>query len=715
MQEEISSALQIDETSALNSLAVLFRFHGKAFDREGAARLLVQGHEPTADEVVRIVRRQGLKAKVVKSVPERLSLVPLPALARSKDGDYFIIAKVADARVLLQKPKQAPSSLSFAELGDLWDGSLVLLTRRISLGELGQRFDFVWFLQAFYKYRWVLGEVLVASFFLQIFALISPIFFQVVVDKVLVHRGISTLDVLVIGLIAVSVFETILGALRTYVFSHTTNRIDVELGARLFRHLLSLPLGYFAVRRVGDSVARVRELENIRQFLTSSALTLVIDLLFTVVFIAVMACYSLWLTAVVVASLPLYFGISALVTPLFRARLQEKFKRGAENQSLLVETVTSIETLKSMAAENQMQRRWEEQLAGYVSASFAVSNLGNYASQAIQMISKLATAAILFWGAKAVMDGSMTVGELVAFNMLAGRVAQPVLRLAQMWQDFHQTRLSIERLGDILNTRPEQASAASRTTLPAVKGDIRFERLTFRYQVDGPEILKNIDLHVPAGQIVGIVGSSGSGKSTLAKLIQRLYVAESGRVLVDGTDIGMVDPVWLRQQVGVVQQESILFNRSVRDNIALVDPGMPIERVIACAKRAGAHEFILKMPEGYDSLIGERGGGLSGGQRQRIAIARALAAEPRILIFDEATSALDYESEHAIQQQMRQICANRTVFIIAHRLSTVRQCDRIIALENGQIVEDGHHDDLLRSNGRYAALHRLQGGLTDAA
>jgi subfamily B ATP-binding cassette protein HlyB/CyaB len=700
---------------ALDSLALLFRFHGKAFDSEAAVRLLQAGCRPGTDDIIRIVRRQGLKAKSIKSASERLALVPLPALARDKEGAYFILAKATNDRVLVQRPKQPPRSLSLAELSEQWDTQLILVTRRISLGDLSDRFDFTWFLQAFFKYRWILGEVLVASFFLQIFALISPIFFQVVVDKVLVHRGLSTLDVLVIGLVAVSSFETILTALRTYVFSHTTNRIDVELGAKLFRHLLALPLGYFGVRRVGDSVARVRELENIRQFLTSSALTLAIDLVFTVVFLAVMACYSLWLTGIVLASLPLYFGISVLVTPLFRARLQEKFRRGAENQALLVEAVTGVETLKAMAAEGQLQRRWEEQLAGYVSASFAVTNLGNYASQAIQMISKLVTAAILFWGAKAVMDGDMTVGELVAFNMLSGRVAQPVLRLAQMWQDFHQTRISVERLGDILNTRPEQASAASRTTLPAVRGDIRLERLTFRYQVDGPEVLKNVDLHIPAGQVVGIVGSSGSGKSTLAKLVQRLYVAESGRVLVDGTDVGMVDPVWLRQQIGIVQQESILFNRSVRDNIALVDPGMPIERVMACASLAGAHEFIVKLPEGYDSMLGERGGGLSGGQRQRIAIARALAVNPRILIFDEATSALDYESEYAIQQQMRLICANRTVVIIAHRLSTVRQCDRILVLENGQVTEDGHHDDLVKLNGRYASLYRLQGGMTDAA
>lgn len=714
MLEEQSIA-NTTNVSALDCLALLFRFHGRVFDKPSALRLLPSASTFSVDDIVRLVRRQGLKAKSVAATLARLSVIPLPALAVDVDGNYFILAKVSDDRALIQRPGSSPRSIPFSELSELWKPKLILVTRRMVLGELSERFDIKWFVQAFLKYRWILSEVLVASFFLQIFALISPIFFQVVVDKVLVHRGISTLDVLVVGLIAVSIFETLLTTIRTYVFSHTTNRIDVELGARLFRHLVSLPISYFAARRVGDSVARVRELENIRQFLSSSALTLVIDLLFTFVFIAVMACYSLWLTAIVVFSLPLYFGISAAVTPIFRVRLQDKFKRGAENQALLVETITGIETVKSMAAENQLQRRWEEQLAGYVSASFAVTNLGNYASQTIQLISKLVTASILFFGARAVMGGDMTVGELVAFNMFAGRVAQPVLRLAQMWQDFHQARISIDRLGDILNTKPEQASAQSRTTLPAIEGNIKFERVTFRYYPEGPEVLKNVNLDITAGQVIGIVGSSGSGKSTLAKLLQRLYIAESGRVLVDGTDVGMVDPGWLRQQVGVVQQESVLFNRSIRDNIALVDPGMPIERVIACAKRAGAHEFIIKLPEGYDSVIGERGGGLSGGQKQRIAIARTLAANPKILIFDEATSALDYESEFAIQQQMRQICANRTVFIIAHRLSAVRSCDRIITLENGVVVEDGRHEELLVLNGRYAALHRLQGGMVDAA
>ncbi|HEX4555462.1 MAG TPA: ATP-binding cassette domain-containing protein, partial [Xanthobacteraceae bacterium] len=381
------------------------------------------------------------------------------------------------------------------------------------------------------------------------------------------------------------------------------------------------------------------------------------------------------------------------------------------NQAFLVESVTGIETLKAMAVEPQMQRRWEDQLAGYVAASFRVLSLGNTASQAVQLVSKVATAGILYFGAKLVIDGGLSVGELVAFNMLAGRVSTPVLRLAQLWQDFHQARLSVARLGDILNTTAEPTYAAGRARLPAIRGHIEFEHVTFRYRVDGQEVLRDVTFDVPAGQMVGIVGPSGSGKSTFAKLVQRLYVPEHGRVLIDGMDLAMADPAWLRRQIGVVLQENVLFNRSVRENIALADPAMPMERVVAAARLAGAHEFILELTEGYDTIVGERGSTLSGGQRQRVAIARALIADPRILIFDEATSALDSESERIIQRNMKEIAKSRTVLVIAHRLSTVRETDRIITIDRGRLVEDGTHEALITTGGRYASLHRLQAGI----
>jgi ATP-binding cassette, subfamily B, bacterial HlyB/CyaB len=695
----------------LEALVTLLRFQGVAADH-GQIRHRLGATKVGAPEMLRCAKDLGLKARAWRTSWSRLATTPLPAIASLRDGGFLVLAKAGEDKVLVQSPQTyRPLLMTRDEFLAVWDGGLILMARRAGLSDMTRRFDITWFLGAVHKYRHLLGEVLVASFFLQMFALVSPLFFQVVIDKVLVHQSLSTLDVLVVGLLAIATFETALGILRTYLFAHTTNRIDVELGARLFRHLLALPMAYFQARRVGDSVARVRELENIRNFLTSSALTLVIDLFFAFVFLAVMFFYSPLLTAIVLGSFPFYIAISAGVTPLFRRRLNEKFQRGAENQAFLVESVTGIETLKAMAVEPQMQRRWEEQLAGYVSASFRVLSLGNTASQGVQLVNKFVTAGILYFGAKLVIEGGLSVGELVAFNILASRVSAPVLRLAQIWQDFHQARLSIQRLGDILNTTAEPTYAAGRARLPAIRGSIKFDHVMFRYRIDGQQVLHDVSFEVPAGQTVGIVGPSGSGKSTFAKLVQRLYVPESGRVLVDGMDLAMADPAWLRRQIGIVLQENVLFNRSVRENIALADPAMPMERVVAAARLAGAHDFILELTEGYDTIIGERGSTLSGGQRQRIAIARALVTDPRILIFDEATSALDYESERIIQQNMREIAKGRTVLVIAHRLSTVRTMDRIVTLERGRVVEDGTHDTLIKTGGRYASLHLLQAGI----
>src|SRR6516164_7296593 len=440
----------------LSALVMLLRFHGLGADPEQIRHRFGRG-TIGIPEMLRCAKELGLKARARLTTWERLASTPMPAIVALRDGGFLLLGKVGDGKALVQSPLAARPTL---------------MTRRAGLVDLSRRFDITWFLGAIHKYRRLLGEVLVASFFLQLFALVSPLFFQVVIDKVLVHRTLSTLDVLIIGLVAIAIFETVLGILRTYLFAHTTNRIDVELGARLFRHLVALPIAYFQARRVGDSVARVRELENIRNFLTSSALTLVIDLFFTVVFLAVMFVYSPLLTWIVLGAFPFYIAISAGATPLFRRRLDEKFARGAENQAFLVESVTGVETLKAMAVEPQMQRRWEEQLAGYVAASFRVLSLGNVASQSVQLVSKLVTAGVLFFGAKLVIDGSLSVGELVAFNMLAGRVSAPVLRLAQIWQDFHQARLSVARLGDILNTPTEPTFNPGRAAFPAIRGDI---------------------------------------------------------------------------------------------------------------------------------------------------------------------------------------------------------------------------------------------------
>ncbi|MCW5283906.1 type I secretion system permease/ATPase [Verminephrobacter eiseniae] len=703
--------------TGLACVGLIARWHGIAADADQLAHeLAVVGRPSETSDLLLAAKRLGLQAKAVKVDAARLATTPLPAVAVGRRAgaapDFFILARhdarAEGARVLIQSPSVGhPETLTVAQLQARWSGELILFTTRASMANELARFDFTWFIPAIVKYRKLLAEVFLVSLVLQFFALITPLFFQVVMDKVLVHRGFTTLDVIAFGLTVVVLFEVLLTTLRSFVFAHTTSRIDVELGARLFRHLLALPLAYFQARRVGDSVARVRELENIRAFVTGSAITVVLDLLFSVLFIAVMLHYSGWLTLIVVLSLPCYVILSALLTPLLRARLNERFHRSAENQSFLVETISGIDTVKALALEPHWTRKWDQQLAAYVSASFKTVTVSSFAGSGVSLISKLVTVATMYAGARLVIDNQLTVGQLIAFNMLAGQVAQPVIRLAQLWTDFQQTGIAVQRLGDILNTRTE--AAGHKSTVPALAGRITLDAVVFRYRPDGPEVLKDISLDIGAGEVIGIVGRSGSGKSTLTKLIQRLYVPERGRVLIDGIDLALADASSLRRQMGVVLQENTLFARSVRENIALAEPGAPLQAVIEAARLAGAHEFIVELPEGYDTLVGEHGCTLSGGQRQRIAIARALMSDPRVLIFDEATSALDYESERVIQDNMKAICAGRTVVIIAHRLSAVRAAHRIIVMERGQIVETGTHTQLLGFEaGHYARLHRLQ-------
>ncbi|GAB5457601.1 MAG: type I secretion system permease/ATPase [Henriciella sp.] len=671
---------------------------------------LGSGKTAELEDLTRLARRAGARAKQTKIATHRLEDAPLPAICELAEGGFLILGGVREGRALLQRPGGAVEEIALEELAEELSGRFLLLTSRVNGRDGMGKFDVTWFIPALVRYRGLIGEVLLASFVLQLFALATPLFFQVVIDKVLVHQGLTTLNVLIIGLLAVILFETFLGGLRAFLFTHTTSRVDVELGSKLYRHMLNLPLGYFESRRVGDTVARVRELDTIREFLTSSAATLVIDFLFTFVFLGVMYFYSKALLLIVLIAIVFYIIISALLTPHLRARIDERFQRGAESQAFLVESVTAVQTLKASAVEPQMQGRWEKLLAGYVRSSFNANVLGIWGGQAIQAVNKASGAIILFVGATLVIEGKLTVGELVAFNMLASRVAEPVLRLSQLWQQFQEARVGVDRLGDILNTPQEAAANGTRSSLPRLDGHIEFDEVVFRYRPGAREVLRRVTLEIAPGEVVGIVGPSGSGKSTLAKLVQRLYVPESGRILIDGVDLALIDPAWLRRQIGVVLQENILFNRTVRDNIAIADPGMSMEQVVKAAQLAGAHEFILELTEGYDTQLEERGGNLSGGQRQRMAIARALAADPRMLIFDEATSALDAESEAIIQRNMDAMSEGRTVLIVAHRLATLRHASRIITMEAGTVTESGTHEDLLAAGGRYASLWHEQMG-----
>lgn len=695
----------------LIALAILFALHRIPADPAQMRHELGHSDPASAQDLLRLIQRQeGAKGRLVEADSARLRRLPLPAIAETHGG-WLLIGAVRDDAAMIQRPGEAPASIAIDELDRIWTGRLILLATREGVAGLAGRFDVSWFIPQIVRYRRLIGEVLLITLAINLLGLAAPLFFQNVVDKVLVHNTLATLQVLAIGFVAVSLWEVAFGWLRTRLYSETSQKIDVELGARLYSHLLRLPVAFFEHRRVGDTVMRARQLESIREFLTNASLSVLIDPAFTIVFIVAMLIYSPVLTLIVMLSVPLYVAISMVVTRPLRARLNEMFERSAANNALLVESVSGIQTIKAAAVEPQWQSHWERQLAGYSAANQRVINLGNSGSQAVQLVSKLSMAAILYFGAQEVIAGTMTVGGLVAFNMFAQRVTGPVIRMAQMWQDFQRVRLSVERLGDILNT-PAEAGTGSRTALPAVRGHIEFDHVRFRYGTEGPWTLDDISFELPAGGTLGICGSSGSGKSTLTKLLQRLYTPALGRVLIDGVDAAQIDPAWLRRQIGVVLQENLLFNRTIRENIALTNPALPMDRIMAAAQLSGAHDFILSLPQGYDTLIEERGVNLSGGQRQRLAIARALVMQPRILILDEATSALDAESEEIIQNNLKAMARGRTVLVIAHRLSAIRQCDRILTLERGRIVESGSHEELLRAGGRYASLYNRQMGLS---
>ncbi|WP_448662644.1 type I secretion system permease/ATPase [Sphingomonas sp. CJ20] len=715
---ETATARDGVDDSGLVAFATVLAVHRIAVD-VGQLRHSLGHHRPVdADDLKRLARRQAdARARGVWTRYEKLARTPLPALANGPAG-WFVIAQVSGDEAIIQPPCPSldgvqPQILKVTcdALQAMWSGELVLIATREGVGGVSRAFDVSWFIPQIVKYKRLIGEVLLVTLAINLLGLASPLFFQNVIDKVLVHNTLDTLTILVLGFGVVSVWETLFGWLRTRLYSRTSQKIDVELGTKLFRHLLGLNLSYFEARRVGDIAMRVRQLETIREFLTNASLTVLVDPFFTILFLIVMWVYSPTLFLIAVLAIPCYAAVAFFITGPLRARIEEKFERSAANNALLVESIGGIQTVKAGAVEPQWQDRWDRQLAGYSQVNQKVIDLGNTGSQLIQLISKINMVLILYFGAQAVIEKDLTVGGLVAFNMFAQRVSGPVIRIAQLWQDFQQVRIAVERLGDVLN-QPVEPGSGSRIALPAVKGHVAFEGVKFRYGLEGAWTLEDVDLTVPAGATLGIVGSSGSGKSTLTKLLQRLYVPASGRVLIDGVDIAQIDPAWLRRQIGVVLQENLLFNRSIRENIALANPAMPLERVMQAANLAGAHEFIVRLPQGYDTPVEERGTNLSGGQRQRLAIARALVTRPRILILDEATSALDAESEEIVQKNLKAIAEGRTVIIIAHRLSAVRQCDMLITLEAGQIVERGSHAELLAANGRYADLHRRQSGVS---
>ncbi len=701
------SAIQ-SRQSVLVSLSLVLRHKGI---RLSAKELQQHFHsdETNAIEIERALGEVHIKARAIPLVEKQLDTLPLPALVRLKTGEYAMLTQVNKGEVQVHR-YQSDRAEAFA-LNDFIasvDSEVLLVTSDEEAVSFEQKeFGFGWFFKTLFKYKSVMREALFGSFFVQLFALITPIFFMIIIDKVFSHNNLSTLDVLVFAMVVVAVFDVILSGVRAYLMSHTTNRVDLELGSKLFKHMMRLPLSYYESRRSGDTIARMREVESIRHFLTGSTLTLLIDLLFLFVFLFVMFLFSKTLFMIVLVALPLFFLVSFLITPMMKDKLEDKHQKMAENQSFLVETLGGIETVKSAAVETQTQREYESRLSALAKCSFNSSNLSNLINQGTSLISKVLTIILLYVGAKLVIAGDLSVGQLIAFNMLTARVIQPIQRLAQIWQEFTSMKVSVKRVADILKAPVEPVMLKGKTQASEIVGEVVFQNVSFAYGQNDSEVLSDINLTINAGEVIGVVGSTGSGKTTLVKLIQRLYVPSKGKVLLDGANLSTVDGTWLRQQIGVVAQDFVLFNKTIRDNIVLGNNDISDEQVIATAKEVGVHEMIMSLSDGYDTVLQERGRGLSTGQRQGIALARALVTDPKILILDEATSALDYEAEQRFQHNFKQLCAGRTTFVVAHRLSTVRQVDRILTLEDGQVVENDSPENLLKRNGRFAELYRI--------
>lgn len=696
--------------TGLVCLELFARINGIDIDlRSVVNELAIAANEISLPELRRAAKLCGFKSSVKRATVAQLpDNYPLPILFVTDSGCYGLVLRVNRAQqtclVFMPEEKQ-PTEISFADFHAMHSGTFLALVHRKSMAQA--LYGFQWFINEALKYKAILLEVLIASFVVQLFGVVTPLFTQTILDKVLLHHAMDTLHVIAVAFLAVSFFEFVLNIIRNYIFNHTASKLDATLGARLFRHLFSLPFAYFESRPVGTIARRVAELDNIREFITNKSVSVIIDTVFSLVYVVMMAFYSVELTLIVLLFIALVAILYVTVTPELRRRLDNKFQMASQSQSYLVESVTGVQTVKSLAMEGAMQRKWEDALANYISASFNLTNIGSLAGGVSNLCQKLMTLAVLYFGVKLVIENKLTVGQLIAFQMYAGQFSQPILRLANLWNEFQQALLGVDRLGDIL-AEPTEAQTSKAITLPELKGEIRLDNVSFKYRAGAPDVLSQLSLHISAGTSIGVVGRSGSGKSTIAKLLQRLYVPTGGSIYIDGIDVRHLNPSWLRKNTGVVPQDSFCFSGTIRDNICQPRPDASMDDVLRVAKIAGAHEFISQLPEGYDTFVGERGSALSGGQRQRIAIARALINNPRILIFDEATSALDYESERIIQRNLHEIKKDRTFIIVAHRLATVKDCNLIIVMDKGRIIELGNHQTMIKKNGPYARLLNQQ-------
>jgi ATP-binding cassette subfamily B protein len=622
----------------------------------------------------------------------------------------FALVQQSNARgMVLASPQDGWVELSPTQIAEHYPEGIELLLMERSNTTPEQRFGFGWFWPALRRHRGVLLQVLLASFVVQLFGLANPLLIQVIIDKVISQRSLDTLQVLGVALVVVTLMEGVLGSLRTFLFTEATNRIDLRLGAEVIDHLLRLPLSYFDRSPVGELGSRIAELEKIRGFLTGQALTTLLDTAFSLIYIVVMVLYSWLLTLIALIVLPIQVGLTVLGAPLFRRQYRDSAQENARTQSHLVEVLTGIQTVKAQNVEMVSRWKWQDFYSRYISRTFEKTITGTALTETSQVLQKLSQLLVLWVGAILVLKGELSLGQLIAFRIISGYVTQPLLRLSSIWQNIQELKVSFERLADVVDT-PEESDEADKNKipLPSIDGLVEFESLNFTFAGSPTPVLHNINLTVPPGTFVGVVGQSGSGKSTLTKMLPRLYSPNSGRILIDHYDIDKVELYSLRRQIGIVPQEPLLFSGSVAENIALTDPDATSDAIVKAATLACAHEFIMELPAGYSTSVGERGAGLSGGQRQRIALARTLLSSPKMLVLDEATSALDYDTERRVCDQLLDNLKSCTVFFITHRLSTIRRADLIVMMHQGAIVETGTHDELIEMRGRYYALYRQQ-------